>query len=298
MTQANDLQNGALILSHLSKPKSWQSLCRQFGLKPSAYKTDAHTQTLYKHLGELRRLGLIEFRGDTDEAGAITGQIRISKRWAEIQNALGRPALEGVAKLAASANGLAVSPLLGRPDTTGKPADLFVLMPFTEELRPVFDNHIKKIGKRLSLSVRRGDDIFSVQPVMEKLWGDINSARVILADCTGRNANVFYELGLSHVVGKRVILITKNKDDMPFDVKHIEFIEYKYDPVGMRDFEKKLAEVLKKEFNIASKKAQKSSAVASAVVGRVPHRAAAKRATRSRAQASGPARKRTTGKRS
>jgi hypothetical protein len=282
IVQADELMNGARILSLLHKSKNWNSLCRHFGLKPSTFKTDTLTNTLYKHLEKLRELGLVEFKGNTKEMEAISGPIKISKQWTEIQTALGHPPLAGIARLASSDNGIVVSPTLGRPTAPSKPADLFVLMPFTEELKPVFENHIRKIGKRLKISVRRGDDIFTVKPVMDKIWGDIYSARMILADCTGRNANVFYELGLAHIVGKPVVLITKNKDDMPFDIKHIEYIEYKYDPEGVRVFERKLAEVLRKELKLPV----------------MPRKTAAKQAgAKKRGAAKGPARKRRARKR-
>jgi hypothetical protein len=41
---------------------------------------------------------------------------------------------------------------------------------------------------------------------------------------TGKNANVFYETGYAHALNKRVILITKNADDIPFDLKHYPHI--------------------------------------------------------------------------
>jgi hypothetical protein len=56
------------------------------------------------------------------------------------------------------------------------------------------------------------------------------TSRLIIADCSGRNANVFYELGLAHAHGKQVILITKDQiADTPTDVRHFEFIRYELD---------------------------------------------------------------------
>ena len=55
----------------------------------------------------------------------------------------------------------------------------------------------------------------------------IQGADVIIADCSGRNANVFYELGLAHAHGKQVILITKDSvQEAPSDIRHFEFIHY------------------------------------------------------------------------
>ena len=59
----------------------------------------------------------------------------------------------------------------------------------------------------------------------EKMRGSIHKPmfeRIILsdyvvADLTGANANVFYETGYAHASDKRVILLTSNDDDIPFD---------------------------------------------------------------------------------
>ena len=42
----------------------------------------------------------------------------------------------------------------------------------------------------------------------------------VIADSSGRNLNVFYEIGLAHAIGVPVILITRSSDDVPFDLRH------------------------------------------------------------------------------
>jgi len=55
-----------------------------------------------------------------------------------------------------------------------------------------------------------------------------------LCDCTGRNPNVFYEAGIAHTLGREVILITQNEQDIPFDLRHRRYIRY-LDNVEGRD---------------------------------------------------------------
>ena len=66
----------------------------------------------------------------------------------------------------------------------------------------------------------------------------------MLADLTDGNPNVFYELGICHAMGKKVVLITQNAE-VPFDVRHIRHIRYEYTPRGMQAFEAALRETLK-----------------------------------------------------
>ncbi|HLX68458.1 MAG TPA: hypothetical protein VKV04_02420, partial [Verrucomicrobiae bacterium] len=104
-----------------------------------------------------------------------------------------------------------------------------------------------KVVRSLNLSVSRADDFFSAHSVMSDIWNAICSARLIIADCTGRNPNVFYEIGIAHVVGKTVVLITQNQEDIPFDIRHYRFIEYKYTPRGITEFESRLKETIDAE---------------------------------------------------
>jgi hypothetical protein len=138
--------------------------------------------------------------------------------------------------------------MFGKPDQKYT-YDVFVLMPFSEELKPVYDDHIKETIKKLNLSIARADDFFSHNTIMNEIWSAISYAKIIIADCTGKNPNVFYEIGLAHAIGKPVILTTQNQDDVPFDLRHIRYIYYNTTPRGMKKFEENLyltvAEILK-----------------------------------------------------
>jgi hypothetical protein len=43
---------------------------------------------------------------------------------------------------------------------------------------------------------------------------------------SGRNPNVFYEVGYAHAIGKTTILLTNKADDIPFDLKHFPHLIY------------------------------------------------------------------------
>jgi DNA-binding transcriptional ArsR family regulator len=172
-------------------------------------------------------------------------RIKLSNKWPIIQRALGL-SLKELASVDLS-NAMFVEPFFGRPDTVlgGGTLDLFVLMPFLDDLKPVYEDHIKAVAKKLKLSIKRGDDFFTSHHVMKDIWEAICGARFIIADCTGRNPNVFYEIGMAHTAGKEVILITQNAEDVPFDLRQLRYIQFKYTPPGMKEFEKKLTETIK-----------------------------------------------------
>jgi hypothetical protein len=87
---------------------------------------------------------------------------------------------------------------------------------------------------------------------MGDVWSAINAAKVIVADCTGRNPNVMYEIGLAHAIGRHTILISQSIDDVPFDLRHLRVIVYDYTPRGMREFEMKLAETIDRSTQLST----------------------------------------------
>lgn len=124
-------------------------------------------------------------------------------------------------------------------------ADIFMLMPFEQpDLQEVYKDHIVKVAHACRLTIKRGDDFFTQQSIMQDIWGAINAAKLIIADCTGRNPNVFYELGIAHTLGKKTIVITREENDIPFDLRHLRYIKYDFTPRGMREFEKSLSDAI------------------------------------------------------
>lgn len=103
----------------------------------------------------------------------------------------------------------------------------FVMQPFLaphgDYYASIYEPAIVKAGLK---AVRADDEIFGTGKIIDQIWTGINSARVLVAEMTTRNANVFYELGLAHALRKPVILVSSNKQDVPFDVGHIRVIYY------------------------------------------------------------------------
>lgn len=131
------------------------------------------------------------------------------------------------------------------PDESRDWPKLFMLMPFAPDLKPVFNDHVKVVAESLGLTSARADDFFSTESIVQDIWSAMHFAEVIVADCTSRNPNVFYEIGIGHTLGRETILITQSIDDIPFDLRHLRVIIYKFTPRGMRDFEEELHRTIK-----------------------------------------------------
>lgn len=112
---------------------------------------------------------------------------------------------------------------------------VFVLMPFTEPWSDyIWRKQIKTIVEEidgLTLRCRRADDLFG-QDVMQDIYESILTSMVVIAEITGRNANVFYELGMAHSLGKDVILLSQSEEHIPFDLNRFRHCIYSYDGPG------------------------------------------------------------------
>jgi hypothetical protein len=103
----------------------------------------------------------------------------------------------------------------------------FVMMPFANPLGSYYPSIYQPAIKKAGLTAIRADtDIFGTGKIIDQIWSGINSARVLVAELTGRNPNVLYELGLAHALQKPVVLVSSNEQDVPFDVRHVRVIYY------------------------------------------------------------------------
>lgn len=116
-------------------------------------------------------------------------------------------------------------------------------MPLHDPFTSIFEEQIKPAAQKNSLKAVKADDISSNKPVMEDVWRYLNQARLVVADLSGSNPNVFYELGMAHTLGKEVIMIAQHLTVVPFDVGHIRFIRYEY-PSGKEQLSYRLQKTI------------------------------------------------------
>ena len=82
-------------------------------------------------------------------------KIRVSPRWADIQDALGI-SLGALARLQSPRARIVEPVIFPEPSPGPDYRDAFVIMPFKKEMRPIYDDHIVSACQELSLSVGKG----------------------------------------------------------------------------------------------------------------------------------------------
>lgn len=103
---------------------------------------------------------------------------------------------------------------------------VFMLTPFHSDYYTDY-TVVVEAANALGLEVQRGDEKASGGDIFNQILKAIVSARIIVANITGRNPNVFYELGIAHALNKPVILVCEQGNDVPFDLqsKRIVFFD-------------------------------------------------------------------------
>jgi len=76
--------------------------------------------------------------------------------------------------------------------------------------------------------------------ILEKIFDSIKRADVVVAEVSTPNANVYYEVGFAHALGKPVILLTRDVSKAPFDLRNHKHIVY----ANIVDLRKQLARML------------------------------------------------------
>lgn len=102
----------------------------------------------------------------------------------------------------------------------------FVLMPFHEDFDDIYKLGIKETSSALDIDAERVDEQIYQESILERICLQIEAADIVIADMSGQNPNVFYEVGYAHAKEKLCILLTKQSSDIPFDLKHHRHIVY------------------------------------------------------------------------
>jgi hypothetical protein len=139
----------------------------------------------------------------------------------------------------------------GASQTVTSDSTCFVMQPFAHPYGGYYETIFKRAIEQAGITpVRADNEIFGAGKIMDQVWRGIRNANVLVAELTTRNANVYYELGLAHALGKPVVLIAAKGEDVPFDIGHIRVVYYDVaDPFWGEKLINKVADNIKSALN-------------------------------------------------
>jgi len=121
----------------------------------------------------------------------------------------------------------------------------FVAMPFHEPFNSMYREVIRPEGERLGLDVIRVDELTGPGIIFEDIKREISESKVVIAEITDPNQNVFYELGYAHALNKPTILLARRGRELPFDIRSYRVIFYDDTIGGKPEVERNLTKHLR-----------------------------------------------------
>ena len=106
------------------------------------------------------------------------------------------------------------------------------MMPFDDAFAGVYDA-IRSAVEAEGLRCQRALDIFDEPEIIQDVFSLLYRSRAVICDFSGRNANVFYEAGIAHTLGRDVIPLVQDMDHVPFDLRHHRHIVYAHSVDGL-----------------------------------------------------------------
>lgn len=114
-------------------------------------------------------------------------------------------------------------------------------MPF----HPRFDDIFEKLIRSAlpDYQVVRADSHLNQQNILRSIAEGIHAADLVIADVSGPSANVMYELGAAHALGKPTVMISQSLSDLPFDLRSYPVQIYAPTGEGSMAFAERLRQI-------------------------------------------------------
>lgn len=118
-----------------------------------------------------------------------------------------------------------------------------VMMPFDARFDNVYATLQQAVAES-GMRCQRADDIWVNNHIVDDIIHLIWQARVVIADLSSKNPNVFYETGIAHTLGREVIQIAQSMEDIPFDLRGIRSLTYLNNGEGLERLKNQVVERL------------------------------------------------------
>lgn len=111
-----------------------------------------------------------------------------------------------------------------KPKEIVKVRNVFVIHPASSKAKNRYEI-IKEVCASLELQATRSEDLNILsQPISDSIKTEIKKTDIVIADLTGNNPNVMYELGYAHALNKPVIILASGSDKLFSDVANYHFL--------------------------------------------------------------------------
>jgi hypothetical protein len=146
------------------------------------------------------------------------------------------PALEDLP----AAEPLSVHPAVFRiPVEEPDPTLVAVMMPFQPQFAGMLAS-VSEVCQQEGLVCKNASQIWDNEEIIQDIFSLIYRSKMVICDFSGQNANVFYEAGIAHTLGKPVIPMAQDVNDLPFDLRHHRAAVYVNTEEGLKALQETL----------------------------------------------------------
>jgi len=114
---------------------------------------------------------------------------------------------------------------------------------YSQWIKPAVESLVTD-GKPMQITCQRADKELRPGDIITQVIEALSDADIVIADLTGKNPNVFYELGVRHALRNNTVLIAQDIQDIPFDLRGLRTICYQYEPESLLALRSRLQETL------------------------------------------------------
>ena len=123
----------------------------------------------------------------------------------------------------------------------------------------LYQHIIKPVCEKCGFEAKRVDDFNTSDSITQDILDALNEYDLVIADLTGHNPNVFFEIGYRTKSQKPIIHLKRKGETLPFDVSAIRTFEYDLTDLDMVTATKERLEQVIMNFKYDSIKERKSS---------------------------------------
>ncbi|HET6884082.1 MAG TPA: hypothetical protein VFI31_28265 [Pirellulales bacterium] len=120
----------------------------------------------------------------------------------------------------------------------------FVAMQFGDPYDKIYRSVVKPKAEKLGFEVVRIDEVNKPGIIFQDIQRKIEDAKVVIAEISAPNQNVYYEIGYAHALNKPTILLAQRGKELPFDIRSYRVIFYEDSIAGKPLVERTLREHL------------------------------------------------------
>jgi hypothetical protein len=120
------------------------------------------------------------------------------------------------------------------------PPTVFVVMQFSEQYKQLYSEVIQPVASEFDLKPFHVGEVQGPGVILNDIVQGLIEAKVVIAEVTPPNQNVFFELGYAHALGKPTILLAERGKQLPFDITGYRCLFYENTIGGKKQVEEAL----------------------------------------------------------